>query len=124
MSSNNRVLIVDDDENALALLRTILKFEDLEVIATTDPYEALTMARYEDPTIALLDVMMPKMDGFALCEKMREYPQLNMLPIYFVTAYRAVDLEQKAQAVQADGFLQKPINSQEIKELVRRYTVT
>lgn len=121
--SNNRVLIVDDDDSALALLSTILKLDNLEVLATTDPYDALRLARYEDPAIALLDIMMPKMDGFELCRKIREYPQLSMLPVFFVTAYRAVDLEKQAHASGADGTVQKPINIQEIRDLIRRFTL-
>ena len=120
--SSPRVLIVDDDDSAVKLLQMILELDKLTVLTTTDPYEALELARRENPDIALLDIMMPKMDGFTLCKKIREYPQLAMLPVFFVTAYSAIDLQEKMQESGADGVINKPINSQKIRELVHKYS--
>lgn len=119
--NENRVLIVDDDANTLKILRMILEMDDIEVISTTDPFKALNMARYENPSLVLLDIMMPQMDGFTLCQKIREYPETMTLPIFFVTAYQAADLERKAQMAGANGVIEKPIQNSKILALLERH---
>lgn len=118
--NENRVLIVDDDANTLKILRMILEMDDIEVISTTDPFKALNMARYDNPTLVLLDIMMPQMDGFTLCQKIREYPETKILPIFFVTAYQAADLERKVQMAGANGVIEKPIQNSKILALLER----
>lgn len=120
--STNTILVVDDDKITLRILSTLLELDGLDVVTTTDPFEALLLASKTDFAFALLDIMMPGMDGFELCEKIREYyPNKNALPIYFVTAYQAADLEFKAREVGATGIIEKPIKSEEIISLVREF---
>ena len=105
-----RVLVVDDEKDTLSLLRTVLEISGFEPITTLNSLEALDLARSKKPDVVLLDIMMPDLDGFALCRMMREDPVTQDLPIVFVTAYESLDLEDRRKEVGADLVIYKPID--------------
>jgi CheY-like chemotaxis protein len=106
-----RVLVVDDEPDTLGLLRTILDLSGFAPITTLNSVEALAIAEIEKPDVILLDIMMPKLDGFTLCKMMRAHSSsIKNLPIIFVTAYSALDLEERRREAGADLVLLKPIS--------------
>lgn len=105
-----RVLVVDDELDTLNLLKMLLEISGFEPIATLNSVEAIALAELEKPDVILLDIMMPKLDGFALCKMMRQHPELQVRPIIFVTAYDALDLEERKVDAGADAIVNKPIN--------------
>lgn len=105
-----KVLVVDDELDTLNLLRVLLELTGFEPVTTLNSTEAITLAEIEKVDVALLDIMMPKLDGFQLCRMMREHSTLKDLPIIFVTAYDALDLEDRRKEVGADHVVHKPIN--------------
>ena len=105
-----RVLVVDDELDTLNLLKILLEVSGFEPIATLNSVEAVALAELEQPDVILLDIMMPKLDGFALCKMMRQHPELKTRPIVFVTAYEALDLEERKVDAGADAVVNKPIN--------------
>lgn len=107
---SKRVLVVDDEIDTLKLLKTILEISGYEAYTTLNSLEALTLAQVEQPDVVLLDIMMPKLDGFQLCKMMRAHPSTQLLPIIFVTAYDALDLEDRRKSSGGDMVLPKPIN--------------
>lgn len=113
-----RVLIVDDEIDTLNLLKTILEIHDFEPITTLNSVEAITLAEVEEPDVALLDIMMPELDGFTLCKMMREHDSLAELPVIFVTAYSALDLEDRRKQAGADFVLHKPIDIEKLVEMI------
>ena len=104
-----RVLVVDDEIDTLNLLRMILEISGFEAVTTLNSTEALTLAEVEQPDCILLDIMMPRLDGFTLCKMMRLHPATANLPIVFVTAYSALDLEDRRLEAGADMVLPKPV---------------
>lgn len=104
-----RVLVVDDEIDTLNLLRTILEISGYQAFTTLNSVDAITLAEIEHPDCILLDIMMPQLDGFTLCKMMRLHPATMYLPIVFVTAYSALDLEERRREAGADMVLPKPV---------------
>ncbi|MCC7446062.1 MAG: response regulator [Anaerolineae bacterium] len=104
-----RVLVVDDEIDTLNLLRTILEISGYQAFTTLNSVDAITLAEIEHPDCILLDIMMPQLDGFTLCKMMRLHPATMHLPIVFVTAYSALDLEDRRREAGADMVLPKPV---------------
>lgn len=116
----SRLLIVDDDPGTVRLLIQILK--DMGTIQfSTSGAEAVDLARAFRPDLILLDVEMPDMDGFSVCEKIKSDPAFEDVPILFVTAHGEVEFETRALAAGAIDFIQKPPNSAVVKARVRNY---
>ncbi len=107
---STRILIVDDELDTLSLLRTILEISGFQPITTLNSVDAIGLAEMEKPDVVLLDIMMPKLDGFTLCKMMRDNLATSNLPIIFVTAYEALDIEERRIEAGADLLIQKPID--------------
>jgi DNA-binding response OmpR family regulator len=118
-----RILVVDDELDTLNLLRTILEISGYLPITTLNSTDAITLAEVEKPDVVLLDIMMPKLDGFTLCRMMRANLATQHLPIIFVTAYSALDLEDRRIEAGGDMVIHKPIDMdvliQAIKEAIK-----
>ncbi len=113
-----KVLVVDDELDTLNLLKTLLEISGFEAITTLNSVDAMTLAEIENPDVALLDIMMPQLDGFELCKLMRQNPATKDLPIIFVTAYTALDLEERRQEAGADYVIHKPIDIDRLIKVV------
>src|SRR2546425_6549837 len=113
------ILVVDDDQRNVRLMESILRGSGYRVAKAYDGEEALSLVEQEPPDLLLLDVMMPKMSGFELCQRLKGRYETRLLPIILVTALNA--LEDKVQALEygADDFLSKPINKVELLAKVR-----
>jgi DNA-binding response OmpR family regulator len=107
---NTRVLVVDDEQDTLNLLRTILEISGYVPITTLNSVDAVGLAEVEKPDVVLLDIMMPKLDGFTLCKMMRANTATQNLPIIFVTAYESLDIEERRAEAGANKVINKPIN--------------
>jgi signal transduction histidine kinase len=119
MSEPSKILVVDDDERNVRLLESILRASGYPVIKAYDGQEALDLIASERPDLVLLDVMMPRMSGLEVCQKVRSQYETRLLPVIMVTALNA--LEEKVQALEmgADDFLSKPINKVELLAKLR-----
>jgi signal transduction histidine kinase len=113
------ILVVDDDQRNVRLMESILRGSGYQVVKAYNGEEAMGVVEGEPPDLLLLDVMMPKMSGFELCQKLKGRYETRLLPIILVTALNA--LEDKVQALEfgADDFLSKPINKVELLAKVR-----
>src|SRR5216110_3248890 len=105
-----RVLVVDDVELNVKLLEAKLSSEYFEVIAADNGPTALELAESELPDIILLDVMMPRMDGFEVCRRLKANPRTADVPVVMVTALSDVANRLHGLEVGADDFLTKPVN--------------
>lgn len=114
-----RVLVVDDILPNVKLLEAKLTSEYYDVLTATSGQEALDKAQSESPDIILLDVMMPGMDGFEVCTRIKENPALAHIPVVMVTAL--TDVQDKVRGLEsgADDFLSKPINDTALMARVR-----
>ena len=110
------ILVVDDDVRMLRLIQRILELEGFKVLRTSSSESALDMLYEEPPDLVLLDVMIPGLDGYAVCRRIREFSQI---PIVMVTA-RGDELERvEGLDAGADEYVTKPFFSRELVARVR-----
>lgn len=86
MNARRRVLVVDDEPDVLLLCRVNLEFEGYEVLEASDGQEALDLLEAEHPDVILLDVMMPRIDGWAVLDHVKRTPELADIPVVMLTA--------------------------------------
>ncbi len=105
-----RILVVDDILPNVKLLEAKLTAEYFDVLTASDGPTALEIADAESPDLILLDVMMPGMDGFEVCEKLKLNPKTRHIPVVMVTALSDVNDRVRGLKAGADDFLSKPVN--------------
>ena len=117
----SHILIVDDNDVNLMLLARILELEGYQVTMAHNGMEALQLAAQKLPDLALLDVMMPKMDGYELCRKMRQPPFGKKIPIVMLTAMSSD--EERAQALEAgaNDIWSKPFDMDVFRERIGEF---
>jgi CheY-like chemotaxis protein len=108
------ILVVEDIPNILQLLEFTLKFKGYPVITASNGQEALERIDHEHPALVITDILMPKLDGFALVQKLRTDPRTNNVPIILLSA-TFVAPEDKAFAIKLGvaRFLEKPVDTEE-----------
>ena len=112
MAINNKILLVEDDQNFGDVLRSYLEMHDYEVTLATDGVKGLEAYQNDDFNLCIFDVMMPKKDGFALAQEIREQDQ--EMPIIFLTAKAMKDDVLQGFKIGADDYITKPFNSEEL----------
>src|SRR6201982_1588021 len=105
-----RVLVVDDVEANVKLLEAKLSSEYFDVLSAYNGRAALAIAKEEVPDVILLDVMMPRMDGFEVCRQLKADPRTADVPVVMVTALSDVANRLRGLEGGADDFLSKPVN--------------
>src|SRR2546421_11937941 len=110
------VVAADDDPQLLRLVTRNLQLEGYDVIAVSDGQQALTQIEQQVPNLVLLDVMMPKMDGFTVCHRVREF---STVPIIIVTARGQDQDKVRGLDLGADDYLTKPFSVDELLARVR-----
>jgi len=121
----SKVLIADDDPNIRELVCVLLKNGGLEVCEAKDGRDALSVMDKENPDLAIIDLMMPNMDGYELCRAIRQYYE-NM-PVLMLTAKGELPAKVKGFEAGADDYLTKPFEGDElvlrVMALLRRYKI-
>ncbi len=117
-----RILVVDDIEANVRLLEAKLTAEYYDVLSANDGPTALAMAAAEQPDIVLLDVMMPGMDGFEVCRRLKEDPLTRHIPVVLITALDGRSDRINGLEAGADEFLNKPIDDVMLFSRVRSLT--
>ena len=117
--NGDTVLVADDNEGIRELLSAILSEDGYQVVTVKDGEQALNRLRRKNFDLALLDVMMPRRTGFAVCRAVKIAPETCLLPVILVTGLRSH--EDKIQGIEsgADDFLKKPVNKEERLARVR-----
>jgi two-component system KDP operon response regulator KdpE len=113
---SEKVLVIDDDEATVWVVSTLLKHHGFEVIEAVGPEEGLKLAYQKHPDLVLLDIMMPNMDGWEVCRRLRE---LSEVPIIFLTAKSSVTDLVHGLELGADDYVIKPFDNQELVARVR-----
>lgn len=118
-SKSRTILVVDDLPVNIQLLRTYLSAEGYQVISAKDGAEAIEQVQENHPDLILLDVMMPKINGFEVCKIIKSNKDTNFIPVILVTALN--ELEDKVKGIDygADDFITKPFNKVELLTRVK-----
>jgi len=113
------VLVVDDEQPIVDLVRFTLEDERVQVVEAADGLKALEVARERPPDLVLLDVQMPRLDGFEVCHRLRREPGLERTRIVMLTAAAQEADRARAAAAGADDYLTKPFSPLKLLSLVR-----
>jgi len=105
-----KILVVDDAPENLMVMESILS-KDYSLKLFNDSSEALEYAFANPPDLILLDVMMPKIDGYEICRRLKANPKLSDVPIIFITSKTDIEDEERGFSVGASDFIHKPISA-------------
>ena len=114
------ILIIDDEQDMLDLLRPRLEAAGYEVSTAPDGQSGLDKAREEKPDLILLDVMMPKIDGYQVCRFLKFDEDYKHIPIILLTARGQEQDRETGKKVGADGYLTKPFEKEELLNTIDR----
>lgn len=116
--SNNRILIVEDEESLLKLESILLTSRGYQVRGVTDGVAALKEISENRPDLVLLDIMMPGIDGFEVCRRIKEDPSTRGIPVVMLTAKKSSMDQARGAQVGADAYITKPFKSVKIMEVI------
>lgn len=115
------ILIIEDNEQNLYLMRFLLEKHGFTVVEARDGVEGIRLACDRLPAGILLDIQLPMMDGYAVARQLRRHPHLAATPIIAVTSYAMVGDRERVLAAGATGYLEKPIDPDTFVDRVRAY---
>lgn len=115
-----KILVVEDRSNLLQLERIILTSKGYVVLEAGDGKTALQMVAANTPDLILLDIMLPEIDGFEVCRRVKENTRSCHIPVIILTARRTVEDKVRAREAGADVFLTKPFRSSEVLTAIDR----
>lgn len=111
---NKKILVIEDDPSILRLIKYTLEREGYQVLTASNGLEGLRKAKREEPDLTILDVMLPGIDGFEICHRLRAEPQTAQLPILMLSAKTQEKDKVAGFKVGADDYLTKPVHPSEI----------
>ncbi len=116
-----KILIVDDVSKNIQILGNILSQEQFQIAYAQDGQQALDICKVQDFDLILLDIMMPKMDGYEVCEKLKKNPATSEIPIIFLTARADMDSIIKGFELGGQDYITKPFNASELLARVNNH---
>jgi len=122
--AKKRILIVEDQTPIVNMLKMRLEAHNYEVITAGDGQEGLERARKENPSLIILDVMLPKLNGFKVCQLLKTDPKYNPIPIIIASGRTPQEIRKVSQEVGADAYVPKPFEAEvllsKMKELLEK----
>lgn len=116
---NARILLVDDEPDLVKLVSKRLENEGYEVLVAMDGQAALQKAQTEKPDLIILDLMLPKLDGYKVCAMLKHDARFQKIPILVFTARAQEQDERIGLECGADAYLRKPFNGQELLDKIK-----
>lgn len=117
----SKILIVDDEPDVVALIQRALEMERFETVVAYDGISALDLIETENPSLVLLDIMMPMMSGYEVCQQIKSNPHTKHIPVLLVTSAHNEMTRKNAQTSGAQGLLIKPFVAAELVAQVQRH---
>lgn len=119
MKTLHKILVVDDEPNIVMTLEYFLRRKGFEVFIARNGQEALTAIAEQHPDLVLLDIMMPDVDGYEICEEVRRQPEYAGMRIVFVSARSRQEDIERGYAVGADLYVQKPFSNRDLLQNIQ-----
>ncbi len=123
MNPKTSVLVADDEQSVRGLIKSALEFIDFDVIEALNGEEAVQLAQKNLPDLVLLDVRMPKMDGFEACEALKADEATNHIPIVFLSAHGQQGEIDRGLSLGAEEYIVKPFSVQELVIRINRILI-
>lgn len=117
-----KILIIDDDVTITELLKTLVKLEGHTPTTVNDSTKAIELASSVDPDLITLDLMMPGLSGFELCELLHQHPELDKIPVLIVSARDDPESKERALQAGANDYLTKPFTADELMQKINELT--
>lgn len=114
-----KVLVADDDKNVVNIICDSLPPDKFEILEAVNGKEALGMVFAESPDILILDIMMPDMDGYRVCEELKEHDSTKNIPIMILSAKTSVEDKLRAMELGIDDYIVKPFDPRELKARIK-----
>jgi DNA-binding response OmpR family regulator len=106
----NKILIIDDDPVIVKLASVVLKARNYDVVSASNGDDGLTMVKSENPDLILLDISMPTISGYEVCQRLKTDKYTEKIPIIMLTSEDYTEAVERAFKVKADDYIVKPIN--------------
>jgi twitching motility two-component system response regulator PilG len=119
--SKKKVLIVEDEESLLKLESILLTSKGYEVKGVSNGQAALDAFAEERPDLVLLDIMLPEIDGFEVCRRIKENPETKDIPVVMLTAKKSRKDMARGEKVGADWYITKPFKSAMVIKTIQRF---
>jgi CheY-like chemotaxis protein len=113
------ILIIDDQPFFVNMQQSFLKQQGFRVLAATNGADGLARAKQDKPDLILLDIEMPEMDGFAVCEKLKQDEELRHIPVVILTATEDIKLNEKAFKAGAQVTVLKSVSGERLINMLR-----
>jgi two-component system cell cycle response regulator DivK len=117
----NKILIVDDNQDSRELAVKVLKNRGYQMIEASDGEEALEKALAEKPDLILMDISIPKINGYEVTRRLKSQADFKATPIIALTAHAMKGDKEKALESGCDGYISKPINVHELPDQIKSY---
>lgn len=119
--SSPKILVVEDNQDNREMVVKVLKFNGYQVVEAVDGEEAIEKAKAEHPDLILLDIFLPKMDGYEATRRLKGDTSLRNIPIIALTAHAMKGSMEEALAVGCDGYISKPIDVRELPKQIQHF---
>ena len=126
MEKRAKILLVDDDPDFVEATKVVLESQPYKVITALSGEEGLKKAREEKPDLVLLDIIMPGVDGFQVCQQLKKDPQLAEIPVIMITSFSGRYMEtsiglSQGLTLEAEDFVDKPVAPAELLIRVEKW---
>jgi two-component system cell cycle response regulator DivK len=118
---SKKILVVDDNQDSRELVVKVLKNRGYQMIEAADGEDALEKAAAENPDLILMDISIPKINGYEVTRRLKSQVNFKNTPIIALTAHAMKGDREKALEAGCDGYISKPINIHEIPDLIKSY---
>jgi len=119
--SASKILVVEDNQDNREMVVKVLKFNGYEVIEAVDGEEGIEKAKTEAPALILLDIYLPKMDGYEVAKRLKGDTGLRDIPVIALTAHAMKGNREQALAAGCDGYISKPIDIRELPKQIEQF---
>jgi twitching motility two-component system response regulator PilG len=117
-----KVMVIDDSKTIRRTAETLLKKEGFEVITATDGFEALSMIADHQPNLILLDVMMPRLDGYQTCALIKHHRVFRHTPVVMLSSKDGLFDRARGRVVGSDNYITKPFTREELLTVIEQHT--
>ena len=117
-----KVMVIDDSKTIRRTAETLLKKEGIDVITATDGFEALSMIADHQPNLILLDIMMPRLDGYQTCALIKHHRVFRHTPVIMLSSKDGLFDRARGRVVGSDNYITKPFTREELLTVIEQHT--